>query len=90
MRKKCRTLGKGRLLSHTPTLRNFHHGSVLYEIPLWLVGTLLTVDEVARWVVHAAQLPQDMADTFRSNTVTGYDFPELAANQVRRRYLEVG
>lgn len=40
------------------------------------------MDEVAEWVVHAAQLPKEVADTFRSNMVTGYDFPELAAKQV--------
>lgn len=43
------------------------------------------MDEVAEWVVHAAQLPQEVANIFRSNSVTGYDFPELAANQVSRR-----
>lgn len=47
-----------------------------------MIGTLLTVDEVAQWVVHAAQLPQEVADTFRSNRVTGYDFPGLIENQV--------
>lgn len=47
-----------------------------------VAGTLLTVDEVAQWVVHAVQLPQEVADIFRNNMVTGYDFPELAAHQV--------
>ncbi|CAN0416501.1 unnamed protein product, partial [Hapterophycus canaliculatus] len=42
-------------------------------------GTLLTVDEAAQWVLHAAQLPQEVADAFVNNMVTGYDFPELAA-----------
>lgn len=41
------------------------------------------MDEVAEWVVHAVQLPEDVADNFRSNMVTGYDFPELAAKQVK-------
>ncbi|CAN0571442.1 unnamed protein product, partial [Ectocarpus sp. 12 AP-2014] len=42
---------------------------------------LLTVDEAAQWVLHAAQLPQEVADAFVNNMVTGYDFPELAARQ---------
>ncbi|CBN76750.1 n/a [Ectocarpus siliculosus] len=45
------------------------------------LGTLLTVDEAAQWVLHAAQLPQEVADAFVNNMVTGYDFPELAARQ---------
>lgn len=53
-------------------------------------GTLLTVDEAAQWVLHAAQLPQEVADAFVNNMVTGYDFPELAARQVRYRGIEGG
>lgn len=41
------------------------------------------MDEAAQWVLHAAQLPQEVADAFVNNMVTGYDFPELAARQVR-------
>lgn len=55
-----------------------------------MIGTLLTVDEVAQWVVHAAQLPKEVADTFRSNRVTGYDFPGLIENQVRDASLTMG
>lgn len=33
--------------------------------------------------MYAVQLPSEVADTFRMNSVTGYDFPELAARQVR-------
>lgn len=40
------------------------------------------MDEAAQWVLHAAQLPQEVADTFVNNMVTGYDFPELAARGV--------
>lgn len=47
-----------------------------------IAGTLLTVDEATQWVLHAAQLPQEVADAFVNNMVTGYDFPELAARQV--------
>ena len=50
-----------------------------------VAGTLLTVDEAAQWVLHAAQLPQEVADAFVNNMVTGYDFPELAARQVGRQ-----
>lgn len=42
------------------------------------------MDEAAQWVLHAAQLPQEVADAFVNNMVTGYDFPELAARQVGR------
>lgn len=55
-----------------------------------MIGTLLTVDEVAQWVVHAAQLPQEVADAFRSNRVTGYDFPGLIENQVWYTSLTMG
>ena len=44
---------------------------------------LLTAEEVAQWVRHAVQLPQDVADAFLRNAVTGYDFHELTQNQVR-------
>lgn len=53
-------------------------------------GTLLTVDEAAQWVLHAAQLPQEVSDAFVNNMVTGYDFPELAARQVRPGGMEEG
>jgi hypothetical protein len=39
--------------------------------------SLLTVDEVAEWIVHAGQLPTEVGNIFRKNHVTGYDFPEL-------------
>jgi hypothetical protein len=39
--------------------------------------SLLTVDEVAEWIVHAGQLPMEVGNIFRKNHVTGYDFPEL-------------
>lgn len=48
------------------------------------------MDEAAQWVLHAAQLPQEVADVFVNNMVTGYDFPELAARQVRRDQGRVG
>ncbi|CAN0380199.1 unnamed protein product, partial [Discosporangium mesarthrocarpum] len=47
----------------------------------WLSGSLLTVDEVTEWAVHAVQLPKEVAGVLRGNLVTGYDFPELFANQ---------
>lgn len=46
---------------------------------------LLTAEEVAQWVRHAVQLPQDVADAFLRNAVTGYDFHELTQNQVGTR-----
>jgi hypothetical protein len=44
------------------------------------LGSLLTVDEVADWVLHAVQLPLEVAETFRSHSVTGYDFIDLMDN----------
>lgn len=41
---------------------------------------LLTVDEVAEFIVHAGQLPKEVGQIFRTNHVTGYDFPELVEN----------
>lgn len=48
------------------------------------------MDEAAQWVLHAAQLPQEVANAFVNNMVTGYDFPELAARQVRAEGKERG
>jgi hypothetical protein len=44
------------------------------------LGSLLTVDEVADWVLHAVQLPLEVAETFRAHSVTGYDFIDLMDN----------
>ncbi|KAJ8612240.1 hypothetical protein CTAYLR_002952 [Chrysophaeum taylorii] len=41
------------------------------------LGSLLSVDEVAQWVEHAAQLPTHVARKFRDASVSGYDFAEL-------------
>jgi len=41
------------------------------------VESLLTVEEVAEWVVHAVQLPEEIGRIFRENHVTAYDFVEL-------------
>mmetsp|Transcript_19271 Transcript_19271/g.25387 ORF Transcript_19271/g.25387 Transcript_19271/m.25387 type:complete len:536 (+) Transcript_19271:67-1674(+) len=45
------------------------------------LGSLLSVSEVADWVVHGLGLPQEVGETFLLNAVTGYDFPELVANR---------
>lgn len=39
--------------------------------------TLLTVDEVSEWIVHAVQLPTEIGSLFQLSHVTGSDFPEL-------------
>ena len=41
------------------------------------LGALLSVTEVAEWIVHAVQLPETVGDAFRENSVSGYDFPDL-------------
>ncbi|CAM9643885.1 unnamed protein product [Ectocarpus sp. 4 AP-2014] len=38
---------------------------------------MLTVEEAADWVSHAVQLPREVAEAFRSNSISAYDFPEL-------------
>lgn len=43
------------------------------------LGSLLSVDEVAEWVVHAVQLPLEVSESFRTLQITGFDFPELIA-----------
>ena len=42
---------------------------------------LLSVDDVADWIVHAGQLPEDIGNIFRNHRVTGYDFPELVEKE---------
>ncbi|CAM9409538.1 unnamed protein product [Chrysoparadoxa australica] len=41
------------------------------------LGSVLTVDEAADWVVNAVQLPPQVGESFRQNMVNGYDFPDL-------------
>eukprot|EP00587_Corethron_hystrix_P002213 CAMPEP_0113311234 /NCGR_PEP_ID=MMETSP0010_2-20120614/8549_1 /TAXON_ID=216773 ORGANISM="Corethron hystrix, Strain 308" /NCGR_SAMPLE_ID=MMETSP0010_2 /ASSEMBLY_ACC=CAM_ASM_000155 /LENGTH=571 /DNA_ID=CAMNT_0000166825 /DNA_START=274 /DNA_END=1986 /DNA_ORIENTATION=+ /assembly_acc=CAM_ASM_000155 len=52
---------------------------------------LLTADEVAEWVKYAVQLPENVANTFRDNAVTGFDFSELVVNngEALERYLGI-
>ena len=40
-------------------------------------ASLLPLDEVARWVAHAQQMPPEVVQSFVDNGITGYDFPEL-------------
>ncbi|KAG7384760.1 hypothetical protein PHYBOEH_009319 [Phytophthora boehmeriae] len=52
------------------------------------VGAEMTVSEVADWVAYAVQLPQ-YADVFRTNSISGYTFPLLMAND-GARLQEIG
>eukprot|EP00586_Coscinodiscus_wailesii_P008032 CAMPEP_0172522172 /NCGR_PEP_ID=MMETSP1066-20121228/292977_1 /TAXON_ID=671091 /ORGANISM="Coscinodiscus wailesii, Strain CCMP2513" /LENGTH=703 /DNA_ID=CAMNT_0013305147 /DNA_START=247 /DNA_END=2355 /DNA_ORIENTATION=+ len=52
--------------------------------------SLLTADEVAEWVEHAVQLPEDVAQLFKKNVVTGYDFPELVENDGSALLTDLG
>lgn len=54
------------------------------------LGSILTVEEAADWVMHAVQLPEDVAEAFRSNSVSGYDFPELVADNGAGLYYDLG
>lgn len=38
---------------------------------------MLTVEEAADWVTHAVQLPSEVAEAFRTNSISAYDFPQL-------------
>jgi len=44
------------------------------------LASVLTTDEVVAWAQHAQQLPSYIVAKFVENHVTGYDFPELLAN----------
>ncbi|CAN0327251.1 unnamed protein product, partial [Ectocarpus fasciculatus] len=54
-------------------------GIGLKELSTWInrLGPMLTVEEAADWVSHAVQLPPEVAEAFRSNSISAYDFPEL-------------
>ncbi|CAH0516673.1 unnamed protein product [Peronospora belbahrii] len=52
------------------------------------VGAEMTVAEVADWVAYAVQLPQ-YSDVFRANSISGYTFPLLMAND-GARLQEIG
>ncbi|CBN74398.1 FYVE zinc finger protein [Ectocarpus siliculosus] len=54
-------------------------GIGLKELSSWInrLGPMLTVEEAADWVSHAVQLPREVAEAFRSNSISAYDFPEL-------------
>jgi hypothetical protein len=54
------------------------------------LSELLSVDEVAAWVRYAVQLPQEVAEVFRSNRVSGYDFPELLGHDGALLESELG
>jgi hypothetical protein len=54
------------------------------------LGSLLTVDEVADWVLHAVQLPLEVAHAFKAHSVTGYDFIDLMANSGALLEQELG
>jgi len=59
-------------LSHT-----FAEGLNPEDIQKNSEGSLLSVHEVAEWVVHGIGLPQEVGDIFLTNTISGPDFPEL-------------
>lgn len=52
------------------------------------VGAEMTVSEVADWVAYAVQLPQ-YSEVFRTNSISGYTFPLLMAND-GARLQEIG
>ncbi|KAH7460756.1 Stromal interaction molecule-like protein [Phytophthora ramorum] len=52
------------------------------------VGAEMTVAEVADWVAYAVQLPQ-YSEVFRANSISGYTFPLLMAND-GARLQEIG
>mmetsp|Transcript_8423 Transcript_8423/g.14286 ORF Transcript_8423/g.14286 Transcript_8423/m.14286 type:complete len:855 (+) Transcript_8423:187-2751(+) len=54
------------------------------------LASLLPLDEVARWVAHAQQMPPDVVKSFMDNGITGYDFPELLQNNGALLEQELG
>lgn len=54
------------------------------------LASLLPLDEVARWVAHAQQMPPDVVKSFMDNGITGYDFPELLQNDGALLEQELG
>ena len=55
---------------------------VMYCVCSWFsrLGSLLTVNEAAEWVVHAVQLPAEVGKLFTDACISGYDFPTLLQN----------
>jgi len=51
---------------------------------------LLTSNEVAEWVKYAVQLPDHIAQAFKENAVTGFDFSELIINDGEALRIDLG
>ena len=62
------------------------HYFTLYLVP----ATLLSVDEVKSWAEHAQQLPPSVVSSFYNSRITGYDFPELLADDGALLESELG
>jgi len=54
------------------------------------MASLLSVEEVREWAAHAQQLPEAVVNKFVQKGVTGYDFPELMANDGALLESELG
>eukprot|EP00752_Nemacystus_decipiens_P015601 g13924.t1 len=69
--------GVSSVMGHLDT--DSEEGIGLKELSSWInrLGSMLTVEEAAEWVTHAVQLPPEVAEAFRSNSISAYDFPEL-------------
>lgn len=52
--------------------------------------SILTVEEAVDWVTHAVQLPQEVAEAFRSNSVSGYDLLEFLDYDGRGLHYDLG
>lgn len=57
---------------------------------LIISASLLSVEEVAAWAEHAQHMPSDVVARFIENKITGYDFPELLANEGSLLESELG
>ena len=44
------------------------------------LASILPSEEVSAWAEHSQQLPQHIVTKFIENSISGYDFPELLAN----------
>ncbi|CAM9601402.1 unnamed protein product, partial [Ectocarpus fasciculatus] len=72
-------VGGSSLDDNSEILGGVDKGIGLKELSTWInrLGPMLTVEEAADWVSHAVQLPPEVAEAFRSNSISAYDFPEL-------------
>jgi hypothetical protein len=51
---------------------------------------MLSVEDVAEWTRHSLHMPEEVAELFRKNAVSGFDFPDLVDNGGELMETELG